>query len=81
MRPMLKPAVNPTILIISNRLARNIALNAGENRALDLFDANLVAFIESPLFDPLGAQQPGLRENFQMLAGGGLADAKSLRDR
>ena len=46
-----------------------------------LRDACLVAFVERPLLYAFGAKEPGLDENSQMLADGGLAYAKLLRDK
>src|SRR5215470_14441799 len=43
--------------------------------ALHLGDALLVALVERPLLDAPGADQPGVREDAQMLAGRGMADA------
>src|SRR5690349_13495126 len=50
------------------------------NRLLDTADRVLVAPVEGPLFDALGAQQAGRTQDFEVLAHGRLADAELLGD-
>src|SRR5207249_9362771 len=49
-------------------------------RALHLGDPLLVTLVERPLLDPLGADESGVRQDSQMLAGGRLADTELRRD-
>src|SRR5262249_54942636 len=48
--------------------------------ALDFRNAPLVSLIKRPLLDPLRAQQTGLGQDPQVLAGGRLADLQFLRN-
>lgn len=43
---------------------------------LDFFDVCLISPVKGPLFDAFRADQPGLLQNLQVFAGGGLADAQ-----
>src|SRR4030095_14756159 len=59
---------------------RESALPGDAKRALDLGDARLVALVERPLFDPLGADKPGVGEDAKVLARRRLAHAQLLRN-
>src|SRR5205814_1284301 len=64
----------------SSRSGRSAELEGGPERALDGGDAPLVARVEDPLLDPLGADQPRLRQDLQVLAGRGRADPQLVGD-
>ena len=51
-----------------------------EHGGFQLGNARFIALVERPLLDALGAHQSGLRQYFQVLAHGGLADAELLGD-
>src|SRR5437588_10758004 len=52
----------------------------GEDRRLQFGDTGLVAFVERPLLDALGADQSCPRQDLQMFAHGRLAHAELLGD-
>src|SRR5258708_7322413 len=56
------------------------ALDLGQYRFLDLADARLVAPVECPLLDTLGAQQSSLGQHFEVLAHRRLAHAQLFGD-
>src|SRR5436190_16171469 len=60
------------------RLARD--LPRGPKRPLHRRDPLLIAPVERPLLDPLGMEEPCLRQDPQVLTCSGLADTKLLRD-
>jgi hypothetical protein len=51
-----------------------------QNDFLDLLDSGLVALVEGPLLDSLGASQAGLAQNLHVFASGWLADTQLARD-
>jgi hypothetical protein len=50
------------------------------NHLFELPDARLVPFVKRPLPDPLAVDQASLRQNLQVLTGGGLANGQLFRD-
>jgi len=48
--------------------------------ALHFFDLGLIALVERPLFDALGAHQSGPQQDLHMFAGGRLAHAQFFGD-
>ena len=56
-----------------------MASDLREHRRLQLGNAGFVALVECPLLDPLGAEQPGLRQDLEC-ADGRLADAELFGD-
>src|SRR5207237_7557694 len=73
-------SVNRAELWRGRDLARPAHSQLRADRALDRADRVLVAPVEGPLLDALGAQQAGLGQHLQMLAHGRLADAELLGD-
>ena len=57
-----------------------VASDLREHCCFQLGDAGFVAFVECPLLDTLGAQQPCLRQDLQMLAHGRLTHAELFGD-
>src|SRR5262245_19878725 len=57
-----------------------IGSSRGSQCALHGVDAGLVPLVERPLLDPFGPEESGLRQDPQVLARGGLADAQLLGD-
>ena len=57
-----------------------VGLHTIGDLALCFFDLARVALVKGPLFDTFSPQQPGLQEDLQVFAGGGLADPEFLRD-
>src|SRR6185369_1501375 len=66
----------PAGLSRGRRQASRRRLPRRAERALDLGDALFVPLVEGPLLDPLAADEPGVREDPQMLARGRLAHAE-----
>ena len=56
------------------------ALYFRQNCFLDLFDFGLIALVERPLLDPLGACQTGLAQNPHVFARGRLGDPELVRN-
>src|SRR5262245_33266394 len=54
--------------------------DGGGDVLLHRFDADLVSFVEGPLFDTSGPEEAGLGEDLEVFARGGLADAELVGD-
>jgi hypothetical protein len=63
-----------------HRLASCSASDLLQNLRLEFSEPCLVAPIKCPLFDALRPDEPRLREDFEVFADSGVADAKFLRD-
>src|SRR6266700_6569158 len=55
-----------------------LASDLGHDQLFELPNAALIALVEGPLFDSFPPDEPGLRQDFEMFAGGRLADAEFL---